>query len=139
LKARILLVEDDETDIMFVKRFIKSHKLNINVVVARDGIEALEILTGAETHSPLEKPYIVITDINMPGMSGHELIKSLRETPSLKRSVIFVLTSSLLKSDIQLAYDLNIAGYFVKDDDGIADCISLLTQYCSIATLEMPA
>ena len=68
---QILLVEDDETDALFVQRCLDKQGASIPLTLARDGSEALEILRGEDG---LKKPFIILTDLNMPGMSGHELI-----------------------------------------------------------------
>lgn len=116
----ILLVEDDEIDIMSFERQARKLKLNVPVKVARSGSDALSILRSpADAAGERQADYIVLTDLNMPGMSGHELIEIIRRDEMLRRTIVFVITSSSLTTDVARAYDSNIAGYIVKDSSGL--------------------
>jgi CheY-like chemotaxis protein len=108
--VNILLVEDDEVDVMNVKRaFLKSNIQN-PLFVASNGVEALEMLNSEI--SPL--PRIIILDINMPKMNGIEFLKALRADENLKHISVFVVTTSNEDSDKIKAYDLNVAGFILK-------------------------
>ena len=80
--------------------------------MARDGVEALEMLRE------LPRPYLIITDINMPRMNGIELLRKIRESEEFRDSIVFVLTTSNDEQDKIDAYDLNVAGYMLKTDMG---------------------
>jgi DNA-binding NarL/FixJ family response regulator len=113
---------------MFVQRCLACCGNGAVLVVARDGEEALKILsTEVLTH-----PYVIITDLNMPGMSGHELIERIRSTDKLCNSVIFVLSSSRLEEDIERSYRYNVAGYISKDmpTNELAASIQMLVSFC---------
>ena len=84
----ILLVEDDEVDVKALKWAFDKLKVANPLVIARDGTEALEMLKD------LPRPYLVITDINMPRMNGIELLRKIRATPELRDAIVFVLTTS---------------------------------------------
>ena len=131
---QILLVEDDETDALFVQRCLNKQGASIPLTLARDGSEALEILRGEDG---LKKPFIILTDLNMPGMSGHELIQEIRTDGDLRDSVIFVLSSSRLNEDIERCYAMNVAGYLTKDSDPVqlGRRISMLLDYCDAVHL----
>lgn len=113
---------------MFVQRCLACCGTGAVLVVARDGEEALEILST----EVLALPYVIITDLNMPGMSGHELIERIRGTDKLSNSVIFVLSSSRLEEDIERSYRYNVAGYISKDmsTDELAASIRMLVSFC---------
>ena len=108
--VNILLVEDDEVDVMNVKRAFSKNSIKNDLFVAGNGVEALEMLRGAIV--PL--PRIIILDINMPKMNGIEFLKELRADESLKNISVFVMTTSNEDSDKINAYNLNVAGYILK-------------------------
>lgn len=108
--VNILLVEDDEVDVMNVKRAFSKNDIKNELFVAGNGVEALEMLRGAIV--PL--PRIIILDINMPKMNGIEFLKELRVDENLKNIVVFVMTTSNEDSDKINAYNFNVAGYILK-------------------------
>lgn len=106
----ILLVEDDEVDVMNIKRAFSKNDIKNNLHVAGNGVEALEMLRNVLV--PL--PRIIILDINMPKMNGLEFLKQLRADEKLKNISVFVMTTSNQDDDKIDAYNLNIAGYILK-------------------------
>src|SRR4051812_35254253 len=115
----ILLVEDDEIDIEVLQRAFRHQHILNPVRCVYNGREALHVLRDEQAASRLPRPYIILTDINMPQMNGFELLRALRTDRLLKRSVVFVLTSSQQDEDIMEAYDYQVAGYFAKSDVGV--------------------
>jgi CheY-like chemotaxis protein len=107
----IFLVEDDEVDVMNVRRAFKQHHIVNPLFVASDGIEALEKLRNGEI--PKERR-IVLLDLNMPRMSGIEFLREIRKDPDLYSTTVVVLTTSKHDQDVIDAYNLNVAGYLVK-------------------------
>ncbi|WP_034257018.1 response regulator [Adhaeribacter aquaticus] len=106
----VLLVEDDEVDIMNVQRAFKKNNITNPLFIARNGLEALEMLQNGK----VPMPQIIILDINMPKMNGIEFLKELRNDANLKHISVFVMTTSNEDSDKINAYNLNIAGYILK-------------------------
>ena len=84
--VHILLVEDDEVDVRALRWAFNKLKIANPLTVANDGVEALELLKA------MPRPYLIITDINMPRMNGIELLRSIREDEQLRDSIVFVLT-----------------------------------------------
>ena len=128
--VNILLVEDDNIDAKAFLRAMKKLKITNPVTIARDGIEAWELLKGnGETR--IERPNLVILDINMPRMNGLELLRKIREDAELRNLIVFVLTTSNDEQDKFEAYDLNVAGYMLKSDLGgsFMGAVSLVDQY----------
>ena len=123
--VNILLVEDDEVDVMNVKRAFSKNNIKNDLYVAGNGVEALEMLRGVIV--PL--PRIIILDINMPKMNGIEFLKELREDENLKNISVFVMTTSNEDSDKINAYNLNVAGYILKP-------LSFEKFIASVATLK---
>lgn len=110
----ILLVEDDEVDIMNVKRAFKKNNIENPLHIAMNGLEALELLRRDDWGPSNPRPKVIISDINMPKMNGIEFIQEVRKDSSLKSLTVFVMTTSSEDSDKIDAYNLNVAGYIVK-------------------------
>jgi CheY-like chemotaxis protein len=108
--VNILLVEDDEVDVMNVKRAFSKNNIKNELFVAGNGVEALDMLRS----SIVPLPRIIILDINMPKMNGIEFLKHLRDDETLKNISVFVMTTSNEDSDKINAYNLNVAGYILK-------------------------
>ena len=130
----ILLVEDDDVDVMTVRRaFEKAHILN-PLYVASNGIEALEKLRSGEI--PNERR-LVLLDLNMPRMNGIEFLRELRKDPALCQTAVVVLTTSTMDRDKFDAYGMNIAGYLVKPVtfDAFCDLMVTLNKYWTLVEL----
>jgi len=114
----ILLIEDDDVAAEAVVRSIKKNNLSFPVVMAEDGLEALNILRNLHASKKIKRPYLILLDLNMPRMNGFEFLQEVRADQELKDSVIFVLTTSNADSDRSRAYDENVAGYVIKSAVG---------------------
>ncbi|MGO9268195.1 MAG: response regulator [Candidatus Binataceae bacterium] len=114
--VKILHVEDDDIDAATVVRGLASAKVANPLIRARDGVEALEMLLGTNGRQKLEPPYILLVDIRMPRLDGLGLIRELRNRQMLRRTIIFVLTTSDNDEDRAAAYDAYVAGYIVKSN-----------------------
>lgn len=139
-EVTILVVDDDEIDIDLMMRAFHRAKIGNPMVFARDGEEALEYLRGKDGARPIvERPYVVLTDLNMPRMNGLELLSELREDSDLANSIVFVLTTSDADQDRWRAYSKNVAGYILKDNvgDGFLRLIGMLDHYWKV--VEFPA
>jgi CheY-like chemotaxis protein len=111
----ILLVEDDEVDVMNVKRAFSKHAITNPLYVASNGLEALAMLRGAETIATVPHGRrLVLLDLNMPQMSGIEFLQALRADASLALTPVVILTTSNQDRDRVEAYKLGVAGYLIK-------------------------
>ena len=128
--VNILIVDDDSLDVEMFRLSIEKRHFSNPIFRAVDGVEALEILRN-QHEIVLERPYIILMDINMPRMNGLECIKEIRNDAQLKDAIIFVMTTSSHETDIYEAYNLNVAGYMVKSDIGkhFFDAINMLDNY----------
>ena len=129
--VHFLVVEDDEVDVKALKRAFKELHLANPVRFARDGIEALEILRGENGQEKLEKPYLILLDLNMPRMNGIEFLDEVREDPEHHGAIVFVLTTSSAEEDRIKSYDKNVAGYMLKSNAGdtFIKALSMLEHY----------
>lgn len=134
----ILLVEDDLVDIKKIKRLFNERRIANPVIVAHNGLEALEVLRGNEETPPLGRPFMILMDINMPRMNGIEFLKELRADEQIRDAIVFVLTTSDNDQDKSDAYRYNVAGYILKHDfaNGFDDAVQLLSAYWRV--IELP-
>jgi CheY-like chemotaxis protein len=135
--VHILLVEDDEVDIMNVQRSFKKNNIKNPLHVARNGIEALQALTGNNPELVIPSPRVILLDINMPRMGGIEFLTELRKHPDLRSISVFVMTTSNEESDKIAAYDLNVAGYILKplSFEGFTNAVAILNHYWQLCEL----
>jgi CheY-like chemotaxis protein len=130
----VLLIDDNVVDREGVRRAFARLKIANPIVEANDGIEGLEKLRGTPTTPPIERPYLILLDINMPRMAGIEFLGHLRADPALQDSVVFVLTTSKSDEDRMASYDFNVAGYVIKSDvgTGFMHLVEMLEHYWKI-------
>lgn len=131
----ILLVEDDEVDVMTVKRAFKKANIANPVHVASNGVEALQMLRDG---SLPESRRLILLDLNMPRMNGIEFLRELRKDPELANLTVVVLTTSNEDRDRVDAYQLNVAGYLLKPVTfhDFAEVMATLNKYWTL--MEMP-
>jgi two-component system response regulator len=119
-RADILLVEDNPNDVKLTLHAFKTANLANAVHVARDGVEALEFLFGAalDNDQPIpEKPKLILLDLKLPRLNGHEVLKRIKDDPRTSRIPAVVLTSSSEERDVMRTYDVGANSYIVKPVD----------------------
>jgi CheY-like chemotaxis protein len=130
----ILLVEDDEVDVMNVKRaFEKAHIAN-PLFVANNGLEALQKLRSRDIPNHRR---LILVDLNMPKMNGIEFLRELRKDPELCSLPVVVLTTSRMDRDKIESYRLNVAGYLLKPVTFATFCELMVTLNKYWALVEM--
>jgi len=107
----VVLVEDDEVDVMNVRRAFKKNNITNPLFVAANGLEALALMRDPATPT---KNRIVLLDLNMPKMNGIEFLRALRADPQMSHTPVVVLTTSNEDKDRVEAFQLNVAGYLLK-------------------------
>jgi len=133
-RVNILLVEDDELDVENVERAFRKNNTPNPLWVALDGEEALRILRGPDY--PKERR-LVLLDLNLPRLSGIELLQEIRSDPALRPLSVVVLTTSNEDRDRTEAYNLNVAGYMLKPltFQSFVELMSTLNRYWMLAEL----
>lgn len=110
----ILLVEDNTDDVDLTVRALKCNNLLNKVVVARDGAEALAMLFGTETTPPILAPEVVLLDLNLPRISGLDVLRRIRSDERTKLLPVVVLTTSDEERDRIESYNLGANSYIKK-------------------------
>ncbi len=116
----ILLVEDNSDDELLTIRALKKNNIGNEVVVARNGVEALDFLfgTGSYAGRDLSKmPELVLLDLKLPRVDGLEVLRKIRETESTRLLPVVVLTTSREEQDRLRSYDLGANSYVRKPID----------------------
>lgn len=119
-QAVILLAEDSEDDILLVRKAFARAFINNPLHVVRSGAEVVAYLTGEGKYSNRDEfplPDLMLLDLNMPVMDGFEVLKWLRQQPSLKSLRVIVLTASAHIRDVNIAYQLGANSFLVKPLD----------------------
>lgn len=111
-----LIIEDDDVDVMSVKRAFKKIGVANPIQRAVDGVEALEILRNPDNKAAFDNRLIILLDLNMPRMSGLEFLETYSGSTDVPSANIFVMTTSDSDQDIIQAYKHNISGYLLKSD-----------------------
>lgn len=109
VKLNILLIEDDFIEVMKLKRAISSLSLNHNLLEAKNGEEALEVLQNTAN-----LPDIILLDLHMPKMNGIEFLEILKADEQLRQIPAIILTTSSNRKDLLECYRTGIAGYVIK-------------------------
>ncbi|MDQ3296914.1 MAG: response regulator [Myxococcota bacterium] len=130
----ILLVDDDEVDVITVQRAFASNRITNNLYVARDGFAALDMLRG--TVLPAERR-VMLLDLNMPRMTGIELLQQIRDDPALRALTVVVMTTSNEERDRVDAFRLGVAGYIVKPVtfNSFVEAMATLNRYWTLMEL----
>jgi two-component system response regulator len=116
----ILLVDDDPNDVELTLRAFRNNPLGNKIVVARDGLEALDYLCGTGAYAgrdPAHQPQVVLLDLNLPAIDGLEVLRRIRADDRFRRLPIVILTSSNEDSDKLAGYGLGANSYVRKPVD----------------------
>ncbi|BAS59760.1 MULTISPECIES: response regulator [Leptolyngbya] len=116
----ILLVEDNPDDEALAMRALKRHHIGNEIIVARDGVEALDYLFGTGLYAGRDitfKPSVVLLDLKLPRIDGLEVLRRLRESEPTKLLPVVILTTSSEEQDLLDSYSLGCNSYIRKPVD----------------------
>jgi CheY-like chemotaxis protein len=113
----VLLVEDNPGDVRLTQEVLKDGRILNHLNVAIDGVEALEYLRRQGRYADVAPQDIVLLDLNLPRMSGREVLEAMKADPELRRIPVVILTTSAAEKDVLAAYDLHANCYITKPVD----------------------
>jgi CheY-like chemotaxis protein len=140
---RILLVEDSAHDVELTLTALAEHNLANEVVVTRDGVEALDYLyrRGRYADWPPGNPVVVLLDVKMPKVDGLEVLRQIKQDDALRRIPVVMLTSSREERDLVRSYSLGANAYVVKPVDftSFADAIKEIGIFWAVINQPPPS
>jgi two-component system response regulator len=127
----ILLVEDNPGDVRLTKEALRDAKVLNQIFVARDGVEAMEILHRKGKFSAVPLPDLILLDLNLPKKDGREVLAEIKQDSILKHIPVVVLTTSKADEDIIKTYNLHANAYITKpvDLNRFAEIIHILNEF----------
>lgn len=141
LPVVIVMIEDDEGHARLIERNIRRAGVNNEIVPFANGTEALRFLFGADGsgNDSAGRALLILLDLNLPDMTGVEILTKVKANPHLRRSPVVVLTTTDDQREIQRCYDLGANVYITKpvDYDGFAHAIRQLGLFFSV--MQVPA
>jgi two-component system, chemotaxis family, response regulator Rcp1 len=114
LPLHILLVDDNPGDADLTRDALESGKVLVRITVVVDGEQALAYLRSQHPFEQAERPDLILLDLNLPGVSGREVLGEIKKDPSLRAIPVVVLSSSDAASDVSRSYDLGANCYITK-------------------------
>jgi CheY-like chemotaxis protein len=127
-EIRVMLVEDNPEDVAFMQKVLKFNQLDRDMLVATSGREALRILEKMAERD--ERLNLILLDINLPDLSGIDILTEIKKDPRLRSIRVVMLTGSNEDEDIQKCYDLGASSYLVKpiSNDALMQVIETLFE-----------
>jgi len=122
----VLLVEDNPADVDLIREGFEESKIYCHLEVARDGIEAMQMLRH-EQDLGCVRPDLILLDLNMPRMDGREVLAEIKQDESLKTIPVVIMTSSEAERDIAKCYELHANAFIIKPL-GLDQLIEIVTQ-----------
>ena len=108
----VLLVEDDPGDVVIAREALRAGQLQSRLSVVPDGVEAMSYLRREGDYAEVERPDLILLDLNLPKKSGHEVLAEVKADPELRKIPIVVLSTSSATEDVETSYQ-NYANVFV--------------------------
>lgn len=129
--AAVLLVEDNPGDVLLTRRAFAQSSLLDTLHVAKDGEEALDYLYRRGTHGDAVRPDLILLDINLPKVDGHEVLAQVKADPDLRQIPVVMLTSSDREQDVARSYDQHANSYVTKPEsaNGLRDALACIEAY----------
>jgi two-component system, chemotaxis family, response regulator Rcp1 len=127
----LFLVEDNPGDVRLAQEIFKEVKVKINLIVAEDGVQAMDYLKKVCADPRLLKPELIILDLNLPKKDGREVLAEIKTNEDLLRIPVIILTSSTSAEDVNKAYGEHANCYIAKpvDLDEFARIIKILEEF----------
>jgi two-component system, response regulator len=142
-ETELLLVEDNENDILLTKRALTKSNIKNEIIVARDGAEAIDYLFGNGANSCLDGklcPVLILLDIHLPKIDGLEVLKRIRDDKRTRLCRVVILTSSKEETDLIRSYQLGVDSFIPKPVDFLqfAEAVSQIGLYWLVLNEQPP-
>ena len=127
----VLLVEDSPGDVRLTREAFKDARVHINLHVAQDGTEAMAFLTREGKYADAPRPDLILLDLNLPKKDGREVLKEIKESPTLGTIPVVILTTSASEADVLRSYQLHANCYITKpvDLDGFLTVVKSIDSF----------
>ncbi len=136
--AEVLLVEDNPADVQLIKKSLERGRFPVNLSVTNDGAEAMTFLQQEGAYEDAPRPDLILLDLNMPNVSGQEVLTWLKDEPDLKKIPVVVLTTSDATEDIEESYRLQASSFITKPielDDFLQTMVGMVTYWLTVVKL----
>ncbi|SFN77081.1 CheY chemotaxis protein or a CheY-like REC (receiver) domain [Algoriphagus ornithinivorans] len=137
-QAKILLVEDNDGDIFLTLEAFEESKIKTQINVVKNGEDALDFLYQRGEFKDAFKPDLILLDINIPLLNGHEVLKDIKSNKILKKIPVIMLTTSSNKVDIEKAYSNHVNSFVTKPiqmDDFLSAILKIEEFWLNLCTL----
>ena len=127
----VLLVEDSPGDVRLTREALKDAKVHISLHVASDGIEAMAFLEREGPNVGAPRPDLILLDLNLPRKDGRQVLKEIKESPTLRSIPVVILTTSSSEADVLQSYHLHANCYISKpvDLDGFLKVVQSIDNF----------
>ena len=115
--VEVLLVEDNPGDVRLTQEALKDGRVLVNLTVAADGVEAMDVLNKRGNYQNAARPDLILLDLNLPRKNGREVLEEIKADDDLKRIPVIVMTTSKAEQDLYRVYNLNANCYITKPVD----------------------
>jgi two-component system, chemotaxis family, response regulator Rcp1 len=138
--CRVLLVEDNPAEVRLLKEAFEQSGTSLELHMVANGEEALDFVYHRNAQAEKPRPDIILLDINLPRINGHEVLRTIKGDPGLKGIPVLILSGSGLRKDVRSAYDHHANAYLQKPSD-LADYFHLVSQLQQfwVQTVALPA
>ncbi|QAY71860.1 response regulator [Xylanimonas protaetiae] len=138
--VQVLLVEDDPGDVLMTREALDDHHVPNQLHVVPDGVAAIDFLRKQGAYAGAPTPDLVLLDLNLPRMHGHEVLGAIKGDPALARIPVVVLTTSDAEDDIVASYSLHANAYVTKpvDFDQFVEVVRKIDDFF-VSVVRLPA
>jgi two-component system, chemotaxis family, response regulator Rcp1 len=141
-ELNILLIEDSRADAMIIERALREGAVPHRLTVVPDGRQALDYLFGLldESAEPGREPDLILLDLNLPGLDGHQVLGRIKADPLLRAVPVVVLTTSCRDEDVLQTYQAGANTYIPKPAEyrGYCEVVSALRTYWLDTAVKLP-